>query len=239
MLVLAGCGAVTVTATACETTEQESAKLAREDHQPASGPAALKLGARNRSVRVSDLTLLRRSGRTAVAVKLTGTSTSTQIDVPLLLTVTGAGGKTLYSNDAGGLEPSLQRIGVLAPGRGAWWVDDQILTSKTPLAAHVRVGTGTTARTGSVPTLTTSRVHLSSTTGATVLQGGLVNHSAVTENRVAVFAVAVRDGKVTAAGRAVVETLPGRSATPVPFEIFLVGSAAGATLELTVAPTVA
>jgi hypothetical protein len=54
---------------------------------------------------------------------------------------------------------------------------------------------------------------------------------------VPVFAVAVRGGRVVAAGRAVVSVLPGHPGASVPFQIFLVGNPAGATIELTAVPT--
>ena len=239
VLAVAGCGVLTVTATACESTEQESAKLAGEDQQTTASEATLKLGAANHSVRVSEVTLLSSSGRTAVAVRLTGTSTTAQVNVPLRVSVTGAGGTELYSNDAGGLEPALQHVALLAPGRPEWWVDDQVLITKPASGAHVSVGTGTAVRSGPIPALSTSGVQLAQQDGLSVINGELVNHSSRTQSKVPVFAVAVRAGKVVAAGRAIVETLPGGSTTPAPFQIFLVGSPAGATLELTVSPTAA
>ncbi len=238
-LAVAGCGVLTVGATACESTEQESSKLAREDKQAVVGPTSLKLGAVNHSVRVADVTLLRDAGRTAVAVRLTGTSAAPQLRVPVLVSVTGSDGKQLYSNTAGGLEPSLQRIGVLLPRHPEWWVDDQVLTSTTPTAAQVRVGSGTSSKDGAIPTLATSGVALSSSSGSAVLNGGVVSHSSKTLDGIAVFAVYLRAGKVVAAGRALIEQLPGGSTAPVPFEIFLVGNPSGATLELTVVPTAA
>jgi len=239
VLAVAGCGVLTVTASACESTEQESAKLAGEDRQTLPSEAKLNLGAVNHSVRVSDVTLLSSAGRTAVAVRLTGTSTDAQVNVPLRVSVTGAGGTELYSNDTGGLEPSLQRIALLAPGRAEWWVDDQVLITKPASAAHLSVGTGTAARPGPIPALSTSGVELSQQNGLTVINGELVNHSSRTQDKIPVFAVAVRAGKVVAAGRAIVETLPGGSAAPAPFEIFMVGNPAGATVELTAVPTAA
>ncbi len=239
VLAVAGCGVLTVTAAACESTEQESAKLAGEDHQTVPSEAKLNLGAVNHSVRVSDVTLLSSSGRTAVAVRLTGTSTAAQVNVPLRVSVTGAGGTALYTNDAGGLEPALQRVALLAPGRAEWWVDDQVLITKPASAAHVSVGTGTPARSGPIPALSTSGVELGQQDGLSVISGELVNHSSRTQNDVPVFAVAVRAGKVVAAGRAIVETLPGGSTTPARFQIFLVGNPAGASVELTAIPTAA
>ncbi len=238
-LAVAGCGVLTVGITACESTEQESAKIGRENKPGSVGATSLKLGAVNHSVRVDDVTLLSDAGRTAVAVRLTATSTAPQLRVPLLVTVTGDGGKQLYSNDGGGLEPSLQRVGVLLPDRPEWWVDDQVLTSKSPTAAQVRVGTGTSTSTGAIPALTTSGVALSSSGASPIVKGAVVNHSSRTLNGIAVFAVSVRAGKVVAAGRAVIETLAGGSTAPAPFEIFLVGNPAGGKLELTVVPAAA
>jgi hypothetical protein len=239
VLVVVGCGLLTVTASACQSTEQESAKLGREGGQPAARPAAVKLGAVNHSVRVSDVTLLSSSGRTAVVVRLTATSTRAQSNLPVLVAVTGASGKLLYSNDAAGLEPSLQRFPLLRSGHGEWWVNDQVLTSQRANAVKVRVGTGPLARGGSsVTELSTSGVHLGRQSGLSVLSGNLLNRSAKTAIRVPVYAVALRAGKVVAAGRAVAGTVPSNAREAVAFQIFLIGDPTGATIELTVPPTV-
>jgi hypothetical protein len=240
VLMVAGCGVLTVTGSACESTEQESAKIGREGRQLVAGQGSLKLGAANHSVRVSRATLLNSAGRTAVAVQLTGTSTGPQANVPLLVDVTGAGGKVLYSNETGGLEESLQRIALLRPHQGEWWVDDQVLTSQPTTAVKVRVGTGSNPRSGSsLPSLATSAVHVGQQAGISVVSGNLVNHSNRAQSKVPVFAVAVRRGQVVAAGRAVVGALPGHAGASVPFQVFLVGNPTGATIELTAVPTAA
>ena len=135
---MASCGLAAISFAACQSTEQESAKLARAGGAQAAGPAALELGARNRSVRVSQVTLVGEPGRVAVAARLTNTSTRAQTNVPLLVRVTGRGGKTLYTNGTGGIEASLQRIALLRGGQSAWWVDDQVLTSLGASAARLR-----------------------------------------------------------------------------------------------------
>jgi hypothetical protein len=131
-----------MTLAACESTQQESAKIGREGDQLVAGQGSLKLGAVNHGVRVSDVTLLSSAGRTAVAAKLTGTATRPQLDLPVLVQITGAHGKVSYSNETGGLEASLQRMALLRPGQGAWWVDDQVLTSQSATGVKLRVGTG-------------------------------------------------------------------------------------------------
>jgi hypothetical protein len=182
------------------------------------------------------VTLLSGSGRTAVAVRLTGTSSAPQANVPVLVEVSGAGAKQLYTNATGGLETSLQQMAILRPHEPAWWVDDQVLTSQSASGVKVRVGTGRAPR-ASVPvsSLTTTGVHLTHQSGLSVLDATLVNRSSTSASKVPVYAVALAGGRVVAAGRAVVSALPRSSAT---FEIFLVGNPAGATFELSVAPAV-
>jgi hypothetical protein len=229
-----------VTASACESTEQESAKIGREGKQLASSPGALKLGAANHGVRVSDVTLLSSSGRAAVAVRLTGTSTRAQANVPVLVDVTGPGGRSLYNNEAEGLEPSLQRMTVLRAHQSEWWVDDQVLTSQTPSGVRIRVGTGSQLRSlASAATVETVGVHLGRQGGVSVLSGNIVNRTATAATKVPVFAVALRGGHVVAAGRAIVGTLPGHSGSSEPFQIFLVGNPSGASIQLTAAPAAA
>ena len=81
-LVVVGCGVIAMTLAACESTQQESAKIAREGQKLAAGPGALKLGAVNHNVHVSDVTLLSSNGRTAVAAKLTSRSTTPRRTCP-------------------------------------------------------------------------------------------------------------------------------------------------------------
>lgn len=237
-LAVVGCGVMTVTLSACESTEQESARIGREADKLGAGPAALKLGAVNRGVRISSATLLNSDGRMAVAAKLTGTSAHPQQNVPVLVNVTGAGGKVVYTNGSGGVEASLQRMALLRPGQGEWWVDDQVLSSQSTSGVKVRVGTGTTLHTSdSAPVLAAKAGHVGQQAGISVLSGELVNRSKTAQSKVPVFAVAVRGEKVVAAGRAVVSELPARAGASVPFQIFLVGNPAGAKIELTAVPT--
>jgi hypothetical protein len=234
---VAGCGLLSVTAAACQSTEQESAKIGREARATPAGAAALKLGAPNRSVHVSQVTLIGDAGRLAVAAKLTNTSARAQIDVPLLVSVTGRGGKVLYSNKAGGVEPSLQRIALLRPGQSAWWVDDQVLTSQAALAARLRVGSGPRTRASAFPEISTSATHSAREAGISTLSAKLVNRSTRGQSKVPVFGVALRGGRVVAAGRAVVGALPGRRGASVAFQMVFVGNPTGAKVELSPVPS--
>jgi len=226
-----------VTLAACDSTQQESEKIGREGKQLAAGPAALSLGAANHDVRTSDVTLLSSGGRTAVAARLTSTSSRAQAGLPVLVTVTGKGGKVLYSNQQGELESSLQRLALLPAGASVWWVDDQVLTSQTARGVRVRVGTGSSVASGAQASVTVRSVQLSEQGGIGVVSATVVNGSGKEQGKVPVFAVAVRGARVVAAGRAVVGALPARRGATASVQVFLVGSAAGAKLELTAVPT--
>ncbi|HEX3517601.1 MAG TPA: hypothetical protein VHT29_01050 [Solirubrobacteraceae bacterium] len=216
---------------ACESTEQESAKIAREG---TAGSSALKLGAANHGVRVSDATLLSSGGRMAVAVKLTAAS-RTQANLPVLVNVTGAGGKVLYSNEAGGLEASLQHMPLLRARQSTWWVDDQVLTSQHTAGVRVKVGTGSSAPVGAPPNLTTTSVRTRVQGGVSTVTGRLVNGSSKAQSQVPVFAVALKGSRAVAAGSVVVASLGPKAS--VSFQLFLIGNASGARLQLSAVPT--
>ncbi|HEX4482261.1 MAG TPA: hypothetical protein VH081_00615 [Solirubrobacteraceae bacterium] len=236
-LVVVACGALTVALAACESTESESAKIEREASKSREAePGALKLGAINKSVRVSDATLLSAGARKAVAVKLTSTSARDQRQLPVLVEVTAAGGKIAYTNQIG-VEPALQHISQLGSHASAWWVDDQVLVNQTTRAVRVRVGTGKRPSHRASPLLSAKLAHVGGAAGASSVSGVLVNHSRVAQKHVPVFVVALRGGKVVAAGRALVASLAGREGASAPFQVTLVGSTAGAKIELTAVAT--
>jgi hypothetical protein len=235
-LVVVVCGALTVTLAACESTESESAKIEREASKSREAePGALKLGKANASVRVSDATLVSAGARKAIAVRLTSTSAHDQRDLPVLVEVTAAGGKLAYTNQIG-VEPELQRISQLRSHASAWWVDDQVLANQTTRAVRVRVGTGKSPS-RETPQLSATLVHAGGGSTSSSLSGVLVNHSRVAQKKVPVYVVALRGGKVVAAGRAVVASLAGRPGASAPFQVALVGSPAGAKIELTAVAT--
>jgi hypothetical protein len=239
-LVVVGCGVLAVSASACESTEDESAKIGREGSAAVTSASTFKLGAANHSVRVSDATLLSSDGRTAVAVKLTSTSPRPQLDVPVLVDVTGAGHKVVYSNATSGAVALLQRIALLRPHQSAWWVDDQVLGAGAATGVKVSVGTGRHGGgSASTASVSTTGAHVGQQSGLSALSGELVNHSGKAQGKVAVFAVALRGGKIVAAGRAVVASLAAHASATAPFQIFFVGNPAGAKIELTAIPSAA
>jgi hypothetical protein len=238
-LVVVGCGALTVTLAACESTESESAKIEREaliarEHEP----GALKIGTANPSVRVSQVTLLRGGGRNAVALRLSSSSTHSQANLPLLVEVKGKEGKLLYTNQPGGTDPQLQHMGLLPAHASGWWVDDQMLIVQPSMGVHVRVGFAAKAASRqAAASLQAKTTHVAEEAGESTLSGELVNRGGRSQRDVSVYAVALRGGKVVAAGRALVHRLAGRRSASARFQITLIGDAAKAKIELTAVPT--
>jgi len=234
-LVVVGCAALAATVSACESTQSESAKIGREGGA-AQVASTLKLGTANRDVRVSDVSLVSGGGRKAVAVRLTSRSSRAQREVPLLVTVTGAGGKVVYSN-ATGAEALLSHVTLLRAHASAWWVDDEVLTSAAATAAQVSVGTGRRSGPDARPAALSARTtHVAEQAGVTTVSGVVTNRAARPQSGVPVFAVAVRGGRVVAAGRAVVASVPAHASAPASFAVPLIGDATGAKIELAALP---
>lgn len=233
---MVGCGVMAVSLSACESTQRESEKIGREAARTSTGAASLKLGAPNRGVRVSQVTLLSAGGRKAVALRLTSTSARAQADVPVEVSVSGKGGKVLYSNATGEQESSLQHVALLRPAQSVWWVDDQVLTSQPTTGVKVSIGTGQMPPAGALAQLGTSGVQRSEQGGIAEVSGNLVNHSHSAQSKVAVFVVSLSGGRVRAAGRAVVAALAGQPGASAPFQAFLVGKPAG-SIQLSPVPS--
>ncbi|HEY1833208.1 MAG TPA: hypothetical protein VGG08_02130 [Solirubrobacteraceae bacterium] len=230
VLVVAGCGVLTVTATACESTEQESAKLGRESSAANAGKT-VKFGAVDRSVEVSDVTLLAGTGTGAVAARLRSTSSSAAVGLPLDLEITDAGGKLLYTNQTAGLEVALQQLSLLPAHGSVWWVDDQV--PALPKSSHVelRVGKPKPGAKGASRALSTAGVKRAVQSGVGVVEGRVKGNSS---NGADVFVVALKAGRPIAAGRATVAKLRGSET----FEAFLAGKAGSAAIHVDALPSV-
>jgi hypothetical protein len=240
---LAALGTLVCTLSACESTESESAKLGREGAKLIAGTGTVGLGGVNRAVHVGQVALVQGAGRTAAVVQLTNTGSGAQSDVPVLIDVRSPAGTSLYRNDVQGLEPSLQQMPLLRAHASAWWVDDQVLASGKPGSVKVRVGDAkgrlfTASALSASPGVQVSATSLGSDVAGPYLAGDVVNHTGVAQHNMPIFAVALRGGRVVAAGRALVPNLAAAPGRPTGFRIYLVGSPAGAHFELTPAPTV-
>ena len=235
MLVLAA-----VSLSACETTAEKSARLEeialkKQANLPL-GARGLKITKASRNVQVVEAVALHSSEGAAVAVELRNRSARGQVQVPLLIHVTGAGGASLYSNSTPGLATSLVSAAYLPPHGTVVWVDDQIQATAAPEHLATTVGEGKPAS-GAVPEVQVASWRIEREPGGVaVVAGTVANHSKIAQQELVVTALADRSGHTVAAGRAVIAELPAGAMSR--FQIFLVGaSPAGAKLSVAVSPS--
>jgi hypothetical protein len=225
---LAGCGV---------SNQQRSARIAAQGQHLIRDQGTLKLDGTNADVRVERSAIVGANGSFAAAVELRNAGTRAQADVPVLIDVRDRRGASVYRNDAIGLQPSLQRVAVVPGGGRTWWVNDQLLGVDGGATVKARVGTAKSV--GQVPDVTVRGVHFEETSAGPLLSGTVVNRSRTEQRNLPVFAVAVRGGKVVAAGRSLVRRLPvGRTRKPTLFRLYFLGDPQQAKIQVSLAPAV-
>lgn len=221
----------------CETTQEKSARLERQalGSKSSGAPAAtgLSITHPSASIKVVSAAAVHDSEGAAIVVTLRNAGARTQKEVPLLVRVNGGTGS--YSNAAQGLAPSLVRA-ALVPAHGETiWVDDQVQATEASGSVSAEPGEGSRVA-GSAPQIVIGTHKLETDPGGSaVVKGNVSNRSAVTQKELVVYVVASRGGKVVAAGRGVLANLAAGASSP--FEVFLIGQPAGASLALAAPPT--
>jgi hypothetical protein len=221
-----------LTLSGCETSAEQSAKLeAKAKREKAEHPTLVQKGLSiahaSTLVKVQSATVVRSSEGAAAAVSVSNSSSHALRSVPIAITVKSAAGQTLYQNNAPGLEASLTSISSLPAHSSLTWVDDQIPASGEPASVSATVGEASTAS-GPLPRIAIAGPHLGEE-AAGEASGTVHNRSHLLQQKLVVYVLARRAGRIVAAGRAVLpEVGAGMS---VPFQAFLVGTPAGATLQ--------
>ena len=229
-------GLIVLGASGCETTQQQSAKIARTLGHQSAIAGTTRLGADNRDVRIEQEVLLTAAGQSAVALKLTNTSTRTQTDFPVLIEVLDAKGSAIYRNNTSGIEPSIQQFALLAPHATAWWVDNEVLASGgVPKTATGQLGAATAPAPSAIPSITTEAVSASDSFPGPHVSVTVRDRSTIAQRQLPVYAVALRGGRVVGAGRGIIPSLAPGAAAQV--QIPIVGSVSESTISLAVPPT--
>ena len=228
-----------VALTGCETTAEQSAKLERaaklqKAEHPTVAASGLSIKHASAQVKVVNATLVHNSEGAAAAVTLDNVSSNTLRSVPLAITVKDADGRTVFQNNAPGLEAALTSLASLPAHRLATWVDDQIPSTGEPASVSAVVGAAPVAS-GPQPQVAVQGLRPSEESGSAGATGTVQNRSKIAQRSLVVFVLARHAGKIVGAGRAVLPAVaPGSSAA---FQVFLVGEAHGATLEASAPPT--
>ncbi len=232
-LVLAG---VALVATGCESTQDKSARIAAE-LGPVAAEKGLRIAKQSRDVRVVSTTLLSDANGSAVVVELHNDSGRDLAEVPLLIDVLDAKGRSVYRNDIPGIESALASVPLIPANGDAIWIHDQILATGKPATVKAKAGAGGIAFTGEPPAVSVSQPKLESDPYTGVAAGGeVVNDSGQDLERLLLYAVARQGGRIVAAGRGAIEPLKAK-AKPVPYNVYFIGDPRGAELRVTELPT--
>jgi hypothetical protein len=231
LLLLLPAGALT----ACESTQEKSARLAREAPR-LQEQTGVEVARRNPHVEVTTTAVLHDANGTAVVVGVRNTTARPLANLPVAIAVRDAGGRMAFRNDEPGLETSLTHIAYLPPHGRADWVNDQVAAAGEPRTVTARIGDSgkVSAR---PPRIVVQDVRLGEDpVDGPFARAVVVNRSASEQRRLVILGVARRGSRVVAAGRSLIEQLaPGKRSR---FRMFFIGDPRGATLSLTPAPTV-
>jgi hypothetical protein len=228
-------GLLALLCSGCETTAEKSAKLEREaKRHTLATEQGLTIAHTSTVVKVLETAFVHGREGSAAVVTLRNSSARAMRDVPISLSLKDAHGTTVYSNGTPGLAKTLTSVALLPAHTKLVWIDDQVQAAS---AARVTARIGESSPVGgSTPRPAVIETHLASeSAGTSTLEGTVRNPSSTAQPELVIEAVARRGGRVVAAGRAVLASLEAGASTP--FQVFFVGSTAGAKLEVSAPAT--
>jgi hypothetical protein len=220
----------------CESTQAKSARLERAAQQ-AKHEKGLVVSREATDVTVERATVLQDANGAATVVELRNASRGSLVSLPVSVQVLDKGAKTLYANDAAGLDSSLVSVASLGPGGEIAWVNDQVTLAAPGGSVVAKVGAGAKPGPAELPQIeVTGLKPQTDASGEAAITGDVANRSGVEQRRLVVHVVARKGAKVVAAARAIVERLaPGKTAH---FSAFPIGDPSGAELSAAAPPTV-
>jgi hypothetical protein len=237
-IILAGLAVLLATSlAACESTQSRSAELEKEGAKELLADSGLKISKESSDVKVTSATVLGDSNGTAVVVGLHNSSDKNLVDVPILIDVRDAKGKSVYRNNVPGIEPALAAVPYIPAGGDTEWVNDQVLAAGKPKSVKVKVGESSDSYSGEQPDISVSPAKVEGDPVSGIeATGTVVNNTGTDQERLLLYAVARKGDKVVAAGRGAIEHLKAGT-KPLHYDIFFIGDPSGADLEVTDFPT--
>jgi hypothetical protein len=228
LAVLAG-----VSITACQSS-QDKAKIIQA-RAAAAAPKPLVIPHPNKDVKVENTALLHDQNGDAMVVQLKNESNQMLVNVPILVDVRGANGKTVYKNDTAGLDFALNHIALIKPGETFYWVNDQ-LTGEGK-SAKVTVGQPEAKPpTGPLPDLAVSPPRAGHDFSGAKVTGTVTDQSKIDQQHLILFAVARSGDRIVAAGRGQIKALKV-GARPANYTIYFIGNPVGADVTIQAPPT--
>lgn len=217
------------------TSTQEKARQLSEGGGEAFAAEGVKVGKANPDVKVVDTAVVTDANGSAAVVVVRSSAKRATAALPVAIDVQGADGKSVFRNDAPGLEPSLTTLTSALPGKEIAWVNDQVAATGKPAKVAARVGVGKGKAPKRVPKLTVSGVKLADEAAGVAASGKVRNASKVDQRDLVLYGVARKSGRIVAAGRAQVRRVkPGARSS---FRMYFIGDPRGAELSISVPPT--
>ena len=229
------------TLTGCvETTQEKSARAKLTADRVLASQLPVRVTGTHPRVSVLDVGLVRAGATSAVAVTLRNAAPSQLSDLPVSVGVRSGHGRVTYLNAAANLPYFQTHVGAIAAGATTTWV---FTTTGAAVPAGARpfatIGFPTVtdnAGVAKLPAISASATSSASgPAGVTRVTVAVTNHSGVPQVGLAVYATGRSGGRLLAAGQTVVPQLDPGAATAVALR--LVGSPAGATVQIDAPPT--
>jgi hypothetical protein len=219
---------------ACESTQDKSARLAKQAAN-LEEQEGLEIKRVSKSVKVASTAVLNDKNGTAVIVELRNTSKRALARVPIAIDVRN-GGRSVFRNDAPGLDPALVGVALLRPGQRLLWVNDQVLATGKGKAVKAKVGVERGKAPKRIPKVEVEapKLEVDPTSGVLAV-GKLHNRSDVLQRNIVVYAIARKGKRIVAAGRGAVEKLKPRD--DATYQVFFIGDPRGARISVTAPPT--
>jgi hypothetical protein len=223
-----------VALTGCESTVDAAHKIAVQGSR-AFHVRGLSVSHVDRRIHVVSTTVIHDANGTAAVVELRNTTARSMVDAPIAINVDDSTGKSVFRNNAPGLENSLSHVPLLPPGTAVAWVNDQVLPAGAPRRVVARVGAGRSLH-STLPKIEISSVGLTfDSVSGWAASGTVRNVSHVDQLRLVLFATARRGRQVVAAGRAIVQRLlAGKGAR---FHAYFIGNPRGAQISISAPPS--
>jgi hypothetical protein len=222
---------------ACESTQSRSAELEKDGAKSLLADSGVKIEKESSDVKVTSATVLSDANGAAVVVSLHNSSGKNLVEVPILVEVLDAKGKSVYTNAIPGIEPALASVPYIPAGSDVDWVNDQVLAAGKPKSVRVKVGASTDSYSGALPEIEVSAPKIEGDPVSGVeATGTVVNKTGVDQERLLLYAVGRRAGKVVAAGRGAIEHLKAGT-KPLHYDIFFIGDPTGTDLQVSQFPT--
>jgi hypothetical protein len=218
---------------ACQSS-QDKAKIIQERAQ-AAAPKPLVIPHPSKDVKVVSTALLHDQNGDAIVVELKNESNQTLVNLPILVDIKDAKGKSVYKNNTAGLDFALNHVALIQPHETFYWVNDQVTGEGNRAKVTVGEPEGK-APAGPLPDLAVSPPKAAHDFSGAKVTGTVTDQSKIDQQHLILFAVARQGGHIVAVGRGQIKALKV-GARPANYTIYFIGNPVGADVTIQAPPT--